>query len=306
LNLAWDTAYKLTLQEEEADMSTWDDNGDVTDQYWDAAQHALRNAITLIQQAHELGLKGKIAAVSPYILIAQDARSWPSASNGTVSFSEFRTIDAVDLPKVFALFGAEALSPDFAELYDTIRTKRNTFSHGVARNQRVAGPDVFRFVLRSFKGLFSAERWPARRLEYLSNDPTAVAYSSDHSHAAVILEMEALVGMLTASEQLQLLGTDKRARWYTCPGPCLREMQTRDEFAVRGDRFVRLAQLSPNEPESTSVYCFVCGIISSVTRRHCMKKDCPSNVIYHDSEENVDICLVCGSEDPNRLLKNYS
>ena len=98
LNMAWQIAYDLLYQEELADIPTWDDDGTVTDDYWQSAQPILRNALGLIQQAQELGLNGKLAAVSPYLLISQDASRWPGGS-GPVSFSSFRTVDAVDLPR---------------------------------------------------------------------------------------------------------------------------------------------------------------------------------------------------------------
>ena len=104
LNLAWQTAYDLLDQEEQAQIATWDDDHTVTDEYWQSAQPILRNALGLIQQAQELGLKAKIAKISPYLLISQDASRWPSSASGAVSFSSFRTIDAVDLPKAMELF----------------------------------------------------------------------------------------------------------------------------------------------------------------------------------------------------------
>jgi hypothetical protein len=103
LNMAWQIAYDLLYQEELAEFPTWDDDGTVTDEYWQSAQPILRNALGLIQQAHELALKGRIAAVRPYLLIAQDATRWPVGS-GPISFSSFRSIDAVDLPRAMELF----------------------------------------------------------------------------------------------------------------------------------------------------------------------------------------------------------
>jgi hypothetical protein len=133
LNMAWQTAYDLLYQEELADIPTWDDDGTVTDDYWQSAQPILRNALGLVQQAHELGLKGKLAVVSPYLLISQDASRWPGGS-GPVSFSSFRTVDAVDLPRAMELF-LSPLSARFRELYEDVRKKRNTFAHGVSKGE---------------------------------------------------------------------------------------------------------------------------------------------------------------------------
>ena len=292
LNLAWESAYDLLFQEEQADMQTWDDDHSVTDQYWEAAQPALRNAIALIQHAHELGIKGKIAAISPYILISQDPSRWPSGANENVSFSEFRTIDAVDLPKTVALFAPTPLSPEFTSLYEEIRVKRNIFSHSIAKSQRVTAMDTIRYILRSFHELFPGERWTKHRLDHLSNNPTAVAYSSDHSHPRLILEMERVVGELTPAEAKLFFGVAKKSRWYTCPGACRSELLDDDEFADRRDLPMQAQLVPPKTPGATNVYCFVCGDTTVVKRSRC--NSCPGDVLFHDGAD--DVCLCCGVE----------
>jgi hypothetical protein len=63
---------------ENAELETWDTDREVTDEYWRASQPALANAITLLQQSHEFALKGRIAAVSPFLLEAVSKRvEWP-------------------------------------------------------------------------------------------------------------------------------------------------------------------------------------------------------------------------------------
>jgi len=291
LNLAWETVYDLLLQEEQADMQTWDDDHTVTDQYWESAQPALRNAISLIQHAHELGLKGKIAAVSPYILISQDPSRWPGVVSGGVSFTAFRTIDAVDLPKAVALFAAQSLSPEFTSLYEEVRVKRNIFSHGIAKSQRVTAMDTIRYILRSFHDLFPGERWTKYRLDHLLNNPTAIAFSTDRSHPRLILEMERVVDELAPSEAKLFFGVVMKSRWYICPGACFRELRE-DEFADRSAP-LKQAQLTPPKTRgATKVHCFVCGETSDVKRTHC--NSCAGDVLSQDGD--VDVCLSCGLE----------
>lgn len=291
LNLAWETAYDLLLQEEQADMQTWDDDHTVTDQYWEAAQPALRNTISLIQHAHELGLKGKVAAVSPYILISQDPSRWPGAVSGGVSFAVFRTLDAVDLPKAVSLFTAKPLSPGFTSLYEEIRVKRNIFSHGIAKSQRVTAMDTIRYILRSFQELFPNERWTKHRLEHLLNNPTAIAFSTDHSHPQLILEMERVVDELTPAEAKLFFGVEKKSRWYVCPGACFSELKE-DQFADRSVP-VKQAQLTPRKARgATKVHCFVCGETSEVKRTHC--SSCAGDVLFQDG--GIEVCLSCGVE----------
>jgi hypothetical protein len=78
-------------------LSTADRESASTD-YWFKAQPALANAFGLIQQAMEMALRGRIASISPFLLISRDPKDWPkTVENGAVPFSDFRTLDAADL-----------------------------------------------------------------------------------------------------------------------------------------------------------------------------------------------------------------
>jgi hypothetical protein len=292
LNMAWQTSYDLLYQEELADIPTWDDDGKVTDDYWQSAQPILRNALGLVQQAHELGLKGKLASVSPYLLISQDASRWPGGS-GPVTFSSFRTVDAVDLPRAMELF-LSPLSGDFQDLYEEVRKKRNTFAHGVSKGDRLAAIDLLKMILKTVQELYPADSWPKLRLTHLKNDPTAIAYTSDHAYPRLLREMEKVTSVLDPAEAKQFFGVDTKARSYLCPGSCNPEIHT-DEFAANGD-YPRLAQLRPAKtPGAAHLYCFVCKETVAVERSACNQTGCPADVIFTD-ESGERRCLTCDGE----------
>jgi hypothetical protein len=50
LNLAWDAVSTLYLDLENADVKGCDDDGEVTDEFWKAAQRPLANAVAIAQQ----------------------------------------------------------------------------------------------------------------------------------------------------------------------------------------------------------------------------------------------------------------
>jgi hypothetical protein len=294
--MAWEIAYDLLYQKELADIPTWDDDGTVTDDYWQSAQPILRNALGLIQQAHELGLKGKLAAVSPYLLISQDASRWPGGS-GPVSFSSFRTVDAVDLPRAMELF-LSPLSVMFRDLYEDIRKKRNTFAHGVAKGERLAAIDLLKMILATLQEFFPGQPWPKLRLAYLEKDPTAIAYSSDHAYPRLLREMDTVIEELNPADAKEFLDVDKKSRWYMCPGSCYSEIHT-DEFAASGE-YPMLAQLRPvKTPGAKQLYCFVCGETVEIERTACKDPKCPADVIFTD-EIGGRVCLTCdeAQQDP--------
>jgi hypothetical protein len=105
------------------------DDGSAQRDYHAASQRSLANALAIIQQAQELGLKSRIAAVSPYLLIAGDPRGWPKNSAGDLSFSEFRTIDASDLIRVHNTVCSTGVDDRFVQVFEDTRRRRNLIVH---------------------------------------------------------------------------------------------------------------------------------------------------------------------------------
>ena len=70
--------------------------------YWVFARPKLITSFNLILQSIEFRLKGLIVEISPYLLITNATRNTPKPdSEGNISFSEFHTLDAQDLIKVY-------------------------------------------------------------------------------------------------------------------------------------------------------------------------------------------------------------
>jgi hypothetical protein len=113
LNLAWQsvlsTAFGLPEQpvetmgqdataeehrEAEEEDRRW---AEAVESYWQASQQELATAVALAQQGTEFLLKGKIAAVSPLLLISGDPKDWPGGCDkNDIPFADFKTIDAQD------------------------------------------------------------------------------------------------------------------------------------------------------------------------------------------------------------------
>ena len=104
LNLAWETAIRDLSASQE--IEEYQLTAETEDQPRVAAptkswSYELNNAISLLQQSLEIELKARIAEVSPFLLIAGDPQSWPKPDkHGHVDFSNFRTLDSVQLCRV--------------------------------------------------------------------------------------------------------------------------------------------------------------------------------------------------------------
>lgn len=282
LNLAWESTVQLALNFDNADIDEWDRTGEVTDEYWSAAQRPLATAVTLVQQGTEFLLKERIAAVSPFLLISADPSGWPRGcqSNDT-PFSQFKTIDAQDLLRVHDTVAESRLSPQFADRFNTLRRQRNSIMHTVDRGTRFTATEVITSILEISDNLLGPCSWVSCRRSFLETDPDSVANSSDYVECVVSREMSKIIDLLDPAALKRFFGFNKRQRRYTCYN-C---------YAACRDWNLPLktAQLKPNTPTSSTVYCFVCEETLAVKRRACEDEDCKGNVIVLDD----DICLTC-------------
>jgi len=296
LYLGWQIAMQAVHQHEQVtDYS--DVNGEDADnaaaEYWRKSQPALANAFGLIQQAMEMALKGRIAAVSPYLLISRDPKDWPKGvDTQAVPFSEFRTVDAADLIKVHNSFVAPPLDQAFQNFWDGARRDRNKIMHSVAPKS-FDPATLVRAILTAAETLFADIRWPERLLA-MEEDDAFAAYGMDNgAQNTVIRQIDTAIRHLDAAEARRFFGFDSKRRAYTCP--------TCYYWANRDwqDDWPALAQFSDRHPGSTHLHCIVCDETSEVERIACTNADCPADVIYQGR------CLTCMSlQDDPRLLSH--
>src|SRR6266850_100034 len=177
MNLAWDTAIEEAQGFQDVE-DLYDDieqehGADVAQtaiaKHWRAKQLTLNNAFSLLQQSLEIALKAKIAEVSPFLLIAGDPRTWPKPKDGSncIDFSNFRTIDAVQLCGAANAVSAAPLSKDFTEFYDRLRQSRNKIAHLNASAIIIEVKSLLLDILAAQKHLFPDVRWTTFRNEYL-------------------------------------------------------------------------------------------------------------------------------------------
>jgi hypothetical protein len=273
LNLAWDSVMSLAFDIE------WGQD-DFTEEeiarYWEAAKHPLATALALTHQGIDFLLKGKIARVSPFLLISGSPREWPKHSHKKdTAFSDFHVLDSNDLIRAHDTVSPTRLSNEFVEMCEKLRLRRNSIFHTVDRRMGATVREVLVAILQAVHILMGAKKWVEIRPSYIEKTPASVAFSPDHVEELLVQETEKTVDLLTRSETERLLGFFKQRRRYVCP-VCWEKC-----YWIRkcGDHMVRLAQLTPNTPQSTNLHCIVCGQNTTVVRRPCAEKDCRGNVI---------------------------
>lgn len=282
LNQAWDVVIQLLSDLDNAQVKVWDDDGSASDEYWMAAQSSLLTALALTQQGTEFLLKSRIVSISPLLLIAGNSNEWPrGCDKNNISFVEFRTIDAQDLIRVHDTFAENRLPETFIERFKILRKLRNNVIHTVNKNMRVTPQQIITEIGKVSTDLLPLRRWIDIRSDYLEKAPASVSYSTDDLSFGLAWETSLVIDELQPREAKDLFGFNKRQRSYICLKCVFPD----------ADFFPKFAQLEPNTPDSTMVYCFVCNQRYEVSREKC-GEECKGNVI----DKQTKICLTCQQE----------
>lgn len=261
----------------------YDHDEQTMEEYWAKCQPALSNGLTIVQQAQELGLKGRIAAVSPFLLISRDAREWPkNCSSLDVTFSAFRTVDAADLPKIHDTVCNIRLTPDQKLLFEEIRNHRNLIVHHGTVEQ-ISPEKLLTYILKTYHWLHGSVNWQTSRAAYLKDDQLATLYSTDHVDFKLNREFGFTRNALSPSDFKDIYGFEKKTRWYWCQN-CIQNCSDVDLEE-------KTCKLTPNSSKSNNIQCLVCGVVHEVLREECRETECLGNVIGEDSGEKV--CLTC-------------
>ncbi|EOY4517240.1 hypothetical protein ACP51X_004379 [Vibrio vulnificus] len=269
-------------------------DGQFSHRFVDHSKPELMSAFTLVQQAIEFFLKGRIAEISPFILIANDNRNWPKrASQEDISFQEFRTIDAQDLIKVHNTFAETRLDDSFNQWFNQMRNVRNKIIHSIS-SESIKPNDLANAILMAHEYIFGPHQWIASRLNYQTklpqNDLNAVGKDEIKGflHHDIHKELSLVIKSLTPGQVKHFFGFDKKAKAMECPKCESIFWQTgfydpEHWNALHINTFIR-----SEENESYRYNCFVCQYSTYVYKASCT--DCRQVTLVTDSSE----CLNCG------------
>jgi len=275
-DFAWDTVARFWTTLAEAE--DWGiDKEEVSAEYWSAAAGRLASSLAVTQQGVELILKGKVAEVSPFLLLS-DVGKWPAKPK---AFSEYRTIDAQDLIRLLDSISETKLPETFTTRFNELRNSRNKIFHSVDKSFTVATSEVLETILALNKTLFPEQSWAQKRAEFVNQAPGSQLDGNDWSQNHVCREMEVVVQLLKPAVVKSYFGIDKKKRLFQCP-ECLEKMNSDD------DRFYKTSQLQPTTATSTQLFCPICNVKHPVVRFKC--GHCDGTVHSEDAR-----CLSCGS-----------
>jgi hypothetical protein len=303
LNLAWQSVLSISLsrpkqpvkelskeatQEQHAQAEEenrrWEQD---VQQYWQAVQQELATAVALVQQATEFLLKGKIAAVSPFLLVSGTPADWPrGCDRNDIPFADLKTIDAQDLIRCHDTVCTPRLTDQFKQRFEQLRRLRNSIMHTVDRRLNFTTLDGLLAILEVVEPLIGPNTWLGLREQYLSRQPNFFPNQEDVCRCRMARETVHVIDLLQPDPVRRFFGFDKKQRRYLCPG-CEQE-------CANWQIGVTLAQLVPNTAESSNVFCILCRESHEVIRKACGQANCRGNVVSVLSGK----CLTCGLEVP--------
>lgn len=305
LNLAWDSTVSLLI--ERRDLYDFSKTSQVTELYWKAAQPVLSSSLSLVQQGVEFFLKGKIAKISPYLLIIGAPSSFPKNSNKqSVSFSDFRTIDAQDLIRVHDTFCETRLSDSFCQWYDELRRLRNKLMHTVDRAIVINDKDVLIHIMEACDYCIEPRLWVDVRSQYLMKSPDEYLFQdipmSDDERIAYHLEqlqneIMTVIEYLEPQHGKRFFGFQKKEKRYLCLH-CLsvRESEYDFEFSDTQETLLHTAQIVDSGLSQLDVvHCIFCEGNYQIKREKC--KDCGSEVV----DAHNGLCLSCTESIPENI-----
>lgn len=282
LNMAWETAFGVLRLLDRSEIETWDDDGSVREEYYASRQPALRHALVMVHQAQELGLKARIVAVSPYLLLVGEPRLWPSgADRRPTSFEEFRTLDAADLVRVHNTVCDAPLDSNFIRQFEEGRRARNKIvhlgGHRIVSNAR----EILILILETHAALFPDVRWATVRMDHELNGGYAIAGGTD-VESSLLHDFELLQRVVAPRHIRKHFGFDKRRRSFMCLSCSSEQLDWED-----GSRFAQLV-----EGREDQLFCAVCTETRTVLREICGVDGCPCDVLWMDSYK-WGTCLHC-------------
>lgn len=306
LNLAWDSTVSL-LTERIFDFSEINPNAPASEIYWQSAQPILASSLSLVQQSIEFFLKGKIAEVSPYLLISGMPSNFPKNSHKqNTSFSDFRTIDAQDLIRVLDTVSINRLSEEFCQWYDELRRLRNKLMHTVDRTIAISDKDVLIKVMEGCEYCIKPRSWIETRSQYLMNSPSGhlikdiqLEHINDSEKKAYHLgqlqsEIMTVIEYLEPQYSKRFFGFQKKQHRYICLN-CLsiREHETTFEYKNIEEMWLNTAQLDKSHPDI--VHCIFCDGNYLIKREKC--KNCGNDIL----DAHNGLCLSCTGFVPKNV-----
>lgn len=242
---------------------------------------------TNIAQSSELCLRAMICRVSPYLLLI-DTENRFRQNTPDIDFTELRTVDAVDLPRIVNAVCDRRLPDNFVNQYSHIRSLRNKIVHLAVLQQEIEHNEIIGVLVDQYSALWEGKHFFKNWLDYSARRSTSHFFDSKNytQHTDVMANVPFLSHHLTKSQFHVVFGYSKQKRRYIC-ADCIYEACI-DRFEGDFTNY-KTAILK----DDSHIYCAVCEEVRAVNRLKCSDSTCRGDVIRND-DGYPSFCCSCG------------
>lgn len=267
-----------------------------TEAYWKASRQTMLIALTLVQQAVEFFIKGRLVSISSHLLIDMSTSTLPKqCTQQDIPFSSFKTIDAQDLIKIHDTVYPDRFDDGFKTWYTNMRTLRNKIIHIVANEIQVSPEQILEDILYIQQYFVPSSDWITERINYLLRTPANsidflqqdAEFVYQHVMRQVYGELEAIIKKLQPSIIKKYLGYDKTRHALYCPS-CYKILSAHDYFDADNEEPLKAFQTINRT--SDDYKCFVCSLNRRMVFHEKSCEECGERLINPDD----GICLACG------------
>lgn len=255
--------------------------------FWKNARRQILTAHTLLVQGIELVIKGRIASVSPLLLIE---RLSDSSIQENVDFCDCKTIQESVLVSVHNKVSDKKISSNFANNFKDMLRLRNEIIH-LETNKHTKIPEIkslandvlINIMYVSEELLY--EKWFKIREDFLEESVQIFDDGVTTARLLLCREFKALKNFLTASEYGRFFHHNKAAKNYYCV-KCYDVCDCKHEWDFEDYKF---AVIDPKD--QTKMYCPVCDSHFVYKKYKCMANFC-KGALHADGT-----CLCCLEEN---------
>jgi hypothetical protein len=265
------------------EMTEWED-------YIDRSQADLQAVYTLLQQSQEIGVKARIARVSPFLLLKRHEARPVAPNSHEYDFTDFQTLDASELVRVHNVFCEGSLSTEFADEFEKLRRGRNKIAHLGLFNQTLDPQAILELLFLQYRELYPDRRWLPDCLLFASRHRWA-DYGDDNdwsNEGAVLTELWRILSELTSQQYEVVFRQPETERRYICPS-CGYKLDRHSAGHEPYAADIPTAFVS----DEHAITCAMCYEKHQTKEGVCTNKGCDGRLFPVEPEWD-GMCLTCG------------
>lgn len=258
-------------------------------EYLEIAQEDFHAFASIAQQANELALKARIAAVSPYLLLLNSDVSLSGAA-ASIEFASLRTLDAVDLPKAVDALTHTPVSDAYKQRYSQMRVQRNQYAH-LGDTTAVLDPiSMCAALIDQYQELWPNRAWLSDRvaLTYVREGFFDGKHWSPRQAIMHLIEYDR--GLIPAAGFKKLFGAKKADVKFGC-------FSCQDDWAVsRNGPSIVEVQTTFYDKSKKAMHCLICDADFDAILKTC--DACDGKFAAPDTAQyGAGQCFTCGEEN---------